>query len=274
MEIEILDKNDHKLTFVISGISIEMVNAVRRIISSEVPAFAIDEVIILKNDSPLYDEIIAHRLGLIPLKSNLEKYNLPQYCESCGGYGCPLCQVSLTCEIMNDTNKSLVIYSGDLKSNDPEIVPVNDKIPIVKIDKGSSIIFEAYAVLGRATQHVKWTAVSNCAYRFYPVIEFNENEIKDNQEMELIVKMCPEKLYEISNKKLKLKEDYWKKCTLCKACEENSEGKINVSWKDDTYIFTLESDGVLPFETIIRKTFEIFTEKINEFVTKLEELSI
>ncbi|TFG09194.1 MAG: DNA-directed RNA polymerase subunit D [Promethearchaeota archaeon] len=272
MEIEILEKSENKLRFVISGISTEMVNAIRRIILSEVPAFAIDEVILLKNDSPLYDEIVAHRLGLIPLKTNLEKYNLPQYCESCGGYGCPLCQVSLTCEIVNDTNKPLVVYSGDLNSNDPEIVPVDDKIPIVKIDKDSSIIFEAYAVLGRAKDHVKWSAVSNASFRYYPLIEFDESKIKDKEEMELIVKLCPEKLFEIANNKLKLKEDYWQKCTLCKACENNSENKIHVSWEINKYIFTLESDGVLPFNDLIEKTFEIFLEKVNEFITKLEEL--
>ena len=62
---------------------------------TEIPVMAIDEVIILKNDSPLYDEIIAHRLGLIPLKTDLESYKLPEECE-CEGYGCSLCQVSLT----------------------------------------------------------------------------------------------------------------------------------------------------------------------------------
>lgn len=273
MNLEVLEKNDTKLVFVVSGISIEMINAIRRIIISQIPVMAIDEVIILKNDSPLYDEIVAHRLGLIPLKTNLDIYNLPRDCE-CGGYGCALCQVSLTCEITNTTNKSMIINSGDLKSNDPDVIPVHNEIPILKIDKNSKVIIEAYAILGTGKDHAKFSAVSNCAYRFYPVIEFDESKLTDIEELNLIVKMCPEKLFELSNKKLKLKDDYWKTCTLCKSCAENSEGKIKVSWKDTTYIFTLESDGVLPFDVIIKKAFEIFLNKISEFTEKLEEIEI
>src|SRR3989344_3740746 len=45
-----------------------LANAIRRSLS-EVPTLAIDEVEIYKNDSALYDEIVANRLGLIPLKT-------------------------------------------------------------------------------------------------------------------------------------------------------------------------------------------------------------
>jgi DNA-directed RNA polymerase subunit D len=273
MNLEVLEQTDYKLKFIIEGISVEMVNALRHIILTEIPVMAIDEVIILKNDSPLYDEVVAHRLGLIPLKTNLKNYNLPRDCE-CGGYGCSLCQVSLTCEITNTSNKSLVISSGDLKSNDPDVIPVHPEIPILKIDKNAKVIIEAYAILGTGKDHAKFSAVSNCAFRHYPEIEFDESKITDKEEQENIVNLCPEELYEISNKKLKLKEDYWKTCTLCKACEENSEGKIKVSWKEDTYIFSIESDGVLPFNELLQKTFEIFLNKIDEFAKKLEEIEI
>jgi len=273
MNLEVLEQSDYKLMFIIEGISVEMVNALRHIILTEIPVMAIDEVIILKNDSPLYDEVVAHRLGLIPLKTNLKNYNLPRDCE-CGGYGCSLCQVSLTCEITNTSNKSLVISSGDLNSNDPDVVPVNPEIPILKIDKNAKVIIEAYAILGTGKDHAKFSAVSNCAFRHYPEIEFDESKITNKEEQENIVNLCPEKLYELSNKKLKLKEDYWKTCTLCKACEENSEGKIKVSWKEDTYIFSIESYGVLPFNELMQKTFEIFLNKIDEFAKKLEEIEI
>jgi DNA-directed RNA polymerase subunit D len=273
MNLEVLEETDYKLKFIIEGISVEMVNALRHIILTEIPVMAIDEVIILKNDSPLYDEVVAHRLGLIPLKTNLKNYNLPRDCE-CGGYGCSLCQVSLTCEVTNTSNKSMVIYSGDLKSNDPDVIPVNPEIPILKIDKNAKVIIEAYAILGTGKDHAKFSAVSNCAFRYYPDIEFDESKITDKEEQENIVNLCPEKLYELSNKKLKLKEDYWKTCTLCNACEENSEGKIKVSWKEDTYIFSIESDGVLPFNELMQKTFEIFLNKIDEFAKKLEEIEI
>ncbi|MBY9020487.1 MAG: DNA-directed RNA polymerase subunit D [Candidatus Lokiarchaeota archaeon] len=274
LKLDILEKSERKLVLLVEGISVEMINALRRIILTEVPVMAIDEVIILKNDSPLYDEIISHRLGLIPLKTDLEVYKLPRECE-CSGYGCPLCQVSLTCEVTNTTNTPLDIYSGDLKSNDPKIIPVDPFIPIVKIDKNDKVIIEAYAILGLAKDHAKWQAVSNVAYKNYPDIKFDVKALKNAEENDLIVKMCPEKLFELgSNGSLKLKDDYWKYCTLCKSCEKNSNEKIIVSSKEDVFLFSIESDGVLEYDALIKKVFEIYNEKIDEFVTELEELEI
>lgn len=275
MNPEIIEKTDRKLVFVVEGISVEMANAIRRIILSEIPVMAIDEVIILKNDSPLYDEIISHRLGLIPLTTDLEVYKLPRDC-TCGGYGCPLCQVSLTCEVSNTTNTPLKIYSGDLKSNDPKIIPVDPNIPIVKIDKNDKLILEAYAILGIAKEHVKWQAVSNVFYRFYPEIEFDDGKCAKCPDRCIVSRMCPEKLYDFSDQKTpKLVKDFWKICILCDSCKrECPEEAIKVGWKDNTYIFSIESDGVLSFEMIMKKTFEIFTEKIDEFVEKLAAIEI
>lgn len=275
MSLKVLEKKDRKLVFVVEGISVELANAIRRIIISEIPVMAVDEVIILKNDSPLYDEIISHRLGMIPLTTDLEVYKLPRDC-SCGGYGCPLCQVSLTCEVTNTTNTFLEIYSGNLNSNDPKIVPVDPNIPIVKIDKNNQVIIEAYAVLGIGKDHTKFQAVSNIFYRFYPQIEFDDSKCEKCSDKCLVSRMCPERLFDFSDKKKPtLAEDYWKECTLCGSCGKDClEGAINVSWKDKTYIFSLESDGVLPFDVIITKTFEIFLEKIDEFVEKLEAIDL
>lgn len=275
MDIEVLESSAHKLVFVVTKISVEMANAVRRIIISEIPVMAIDEVIILKNDSPLYYEIIAHRLGMIPLTTDLDAYKLPQDCD-CDGYGCALCQVSLTCEVTNTTNTTLEVYSGDLKSNDPHIIPVNPKIPIVKIDKNNQLIVEAYAILGKSRDHVKWQAVSNIFYRFYPVIEFDDEKCKKCSDKCVVSRMCPERLYDFSGGKTPiLLEDYWKTCTLCKSCERDCpELAIKVGHRDNTYIFSLESDGVLPFTTILEKVFIIFLEKIDEFVERLEALEL
>ncbi|MGV9173507.1 MAG: DNA-directed RNA polymerase subunit D [Promethearchaeia archaeon] len=274
MSIEVLSKTDTKLVFIVEGLSIEMINAIRRIILTEIPTMAIDEVIILKNDSPLYDEIVAHRLGMIPLTTDLENYNLPQEC-SCEGFGCPLCQTSLTCEITNDTNKPMVIYSGDLNSNDPNVKPVNPNIPIVKINKEEGMIFEAYAVLGLGKEHVKHQPVANVAYRYYPKLEFDDSKCKDCPDKCIVSRRCPKDLFDFSNgKKPTLVEDYWRTCTLCNSCQDTCpENAITVRGEEQKYIFSIESDGVHNFDTIINKAFEVFTEKIDEFVEKLEKLN-
>ena len=275
LNLEVLKKDEHNLVFVVEGISIEMANAIRRIMVTEIPVMAINEVIILKNDSPLYDEIISHRLGLIPLKTDLETYKLPQDCE-CSGFGCPLCQVSLTCEITNTTNTSLEIYSGDLKSNDPLIVPVTPHIPLVKIDKDDKVIIEAYAILGTARDHAKWQAVTNVYYRFYPKVELDESKCTKCADKCIVSRMCPKDLFDFSNNKTpKLIKDYQEVCDLCNACQLNCpENAVITDSEENKYIFSIESDGSLTFETVIKKTFEIFNEKIEEFLGSLEELDI
>jgi len=275
MELKIFEKSEFQLSFVIKDISIEMINALRRIMMSWIPAIAVDEVIILQNDSTLYDDILAHRIGLLPLKTDLETYNLPEDCE-CGGTGCPQCQVSLTCEIQNDSNDILTIYSGDLETNDPNVVPVSPNIPIAEIGKDSGLTFEAYAILGRAKNHVKWQSVSNVFYRRKPVIEFDNSKCKDCPDKCIVSRMCPEELFEFSNGSAPtLKEEAWKTCTLCKSCEENCpQDAVKIGSEDDAYIFNIESDGVLSFESIINETFEILENIIDEFSEKLETVEI
>ena len=68
MKIEVLEKNDTNLRIVVRDADVPLMNALRRIALAEVPCMAIEEVVMIENSSILQDEIIAHRLGLTPLK--------------------------------------------------------------------------------------------------------------------------------------------------------------------------------------------------------------
>ena len=81
VEIQILDKTDDFMRFIVRGVNAPFVNALRRIILTEVPSMAIDEIVILENSSILNDEILAHRMGFIPLKTDLDSYSLPEECK-------------------------------------------------------------------------------------------------------------------------------------------------------------------------------------------------
>ncbi|MHA1861394.1 MAG: DNA-directed RNA polymerase subunit D, partial [Candidatus Ranarchaeia archaeon] len=72
VELRILDKDEEQIRFILKDVDVAFANALRRTILTEVPALAIDEVVIVENSSALYDEILAHRLGLIPLKTDLD----------------------------------------------------------------------------------------------------------------------------------------------------------------------------------------------------------
>lgn len=60
--------------FTLSDTDISVANALRRAMIASVPTMSIDLVTIYVNDSPLHDEFVAHRLGLVPLRSDTAEY--------------------------------------------------------------------------------------------------------------------------------------------------------------------------------------------------------
>lgn len=75
-KIEIVDIKNDVIKFMLTKTDISVANALRRVMISEVPTMAIDLVEIENNTSVLHDEFIAHRLGLIPLRSaKVDRFN-------------------------------------------------------------------------------------------------------------------------------------------------------------------------------------------------------
>ena len=95
MEIEFASLDDNLARFTLSGAKPGFANAFRRAMIGEVPTLAIDDVRIYDNTSALFDEMLAHRLGLIPIRTDLSSYSTQESC-SCGGAGCPSCTVDLS----------------------------------------------------------------------------------------------------------------------------------------------------------------------------------
>lgn len=129
-----------------------IVNAFRRVILDEVPTFAIEDVEIVKNGSALYDETFAHRLGLIPLTTDLSAYNMKSDCK-CGSVGCALCEVKMSIT----QSESGYVYSGSIKSEDPAVKPAFDTIPVTKLLDGQEIEANCVAILGCGKTHAKWS---------------------------------------------------------------------------------------------------------------------
>ena len=170
MEIQIIEKTDFTMRLIIRGVNTSFANTLRRIMLSEVPTMAIADAVIIENSSVLPDEILVHRLGFIPLKTDLDSYNLPEECPCKSEFGCNLCRVALTLEA-EAADEVTTVYSGDLQSENPDIAPVSDKILLVKLAPDQKIKLEAYARLGKGKVHAKWQPVSTCAYEFVPETE-------------------------------------------------------------------------------------------------------
>ncbi len=155
LAVDIIKSNDSKIVVKFTGYPIQYINALRRIAMVEVPIMAIDDVIIYENSSVMHDEILAHRLGLIPLTTPLNRFNMPNACECNSKLGCPRCKVTFYLDVRAE-EKNITVTSKDLISDDDSVKPVSDDIPIVILAKGQRIKLEAYARLGIGKMHAKW----------------------------------------------------------------------------------------------------------------------
>ena len=145
--IQILTSDGKKISVMLKGISLDYANALRRICLNGVPIFAIDTVDILENSSVLPDEGIAHTLGMIPLKTELNGSDESNH------------RIALVLDSGNTENMKIVT-SAELESKDEVVKPISKQIPIVHLAPGQRIKLEAYARLGRGTEHAKWNSAN------------------------------------------------------------------------------------------------------------------
>ena len=142
--LDVITKDSERIALKLKGVPLQYANALRRVCLNGVPVFAIDTVDIIENTSVLPDEGLAHRLGLIPLRTDLSKYNESD-------------KILLVLD-SGESEETRAVLSGELSSEDESVKPVSEKIPIVQLAPGQKIKIECYARLGRGTEHAKWNA--------------------------------------------------------------------------------------------------------------------
>ncbi|MDY6865738.1 MAG: DNA-directed RNA polymerase subunit D [Halobacteriota archaeon] len=275
MDIEIIELSDTNGRFILSGVSTAFANGIRRAMLSEVPTLAIDQVNFYENTSVLFDEQIASRMGLIPIKTDLDKYIAREDCE-CED-GCPLCQVFMTLSAEspedvppNQKTSSIIVCSGDLVSNDSTAVPTYDNIPIIKLvtlkEKNSisrqKLVLEAVARLGKGSEHAKWQAAVVCGYKALPLIK-----IGDCNGCKRCVEVCPREILAYNGE---LKVINVVECSQCRLCEDACDiGAIKVDKDNRTFIFEFETDGSLPAKELVTRAVDVLkakSERVVEFI--------
>lgn len=236
MKSKVFFEEENKLMIRISKSNFETINSIRRSCMNFVPTMAIEDVEIVINNSALYDEVIALRLGLIPLTTDLKSYVKKEEC-SCKGIGCAKC----VAEFVLDVKGPCSVYSKDLIASDPAIKPINDEFPIVKLFDGQEIKLTAKANLNNGSYHSKHQG-GMIYYSFYPIV-------KDSD-----LKKFPETI--VSNGKI---IDFTKFETFAE------DHNIKYTTSDKDVILIIESWGQL-------NPKELFNEGINELKKGLLEL--
>jgi len=272
-----------KLELEIKGIEAPIANAIRRIAIAEVPAMAIEHVWIENNTSVMQDEVLAHRLGLIPIWVNpnvLDQYfEFPSVSEAAPTVNSTLVfRLDIHCQRKPGTRDDdppdekyigSKVYSGDLTwvptgeqvdwfKMDPPRPTVHD-ILLVKMRPGQEISLVAHCKKGIGRTHAKWSPVCTASYRLMPSITLTKT-IK-GQDAEELAKTCPMGVFDIEDGIAVVSKP--KKCTMCRECIRNPKftASIQLAREKDHYIFAVESTGVLPPATIFSQSLQILMDK-------------
>ncbi|MFW5929168.1 MAG: DNA-directed RNA polymerase subunit D [Halobacteriota archaeon] len=243
-EVESLESDGTRASFVVRGVSAAFANGVRRALLADVPTMAIDTVDFYENTSVMFDEVLSLRLGLVPLETDLESYSLPEEC-SCDGEGCTGCEVSVLLDVAAEDDE-VVVRSGDLHVEDPEVEPAEDGIPLIELKPGQSVVFEATARLGRGKDHAKNQGASAAGYRH--LLEVDGDAEPPEERVRGVV--------ETDDGYVDL-EDY-------DGDVEEALGDVGVREVDDAFVFEVESDGSLAADELVVEAARSLSDRASE----------
>jgi DNA-directed RNA polymerase subunit D len=263
LKTKVISLDEETIRFLVEGVDVSFANSLRRTMVAEVPMMVVEDIFYFDNSSLVPDEVLAHRVGLVPLKTNLESYVLPEECDCEAELGCPKCRAVLTMDIEAGED-TVTVYSGDLIPEDPSIAPVSSRIPLAKLAPGQAIKFEAYAQLGQGKVHAKWSPVSMCVYQNVSLVT-----VKDMAAAKKCLEACGEGVATLDGDKLKIIDiQGFERHARCRELVSHEE--IMQGLKQDEFLFTVESTGGLPPERIVKEAVKILKGKLSVLVEKIE----
>ena len=305
-KIELVKLNKNEMEFDMVGIDASIANAFRRILIADVPSMAIEKVFVFNNTSIVQDEVLAHRLGLIPIFADPRCFNFPPETNE------------------EDTTKRNLSDKEQLEANpdihlvfelkvkctknpkaptdavDPDMLyldnkvttkhmkwipignqvaqfgaggirPVFDDILIAKLRPGQELDLTMHCVKGVGCDHAKFSPVATASYRLLPDITLLQPITEDLAER--LVKCFSKGVIRI------YKENGIKKARVANARKDTGMREI---FRDETlkkmvklekirdhFIFSVESTGALPPEVLVEEAIKILLAKCQIYIQQM-----
>ena len=294
----------NKIKILIEDTDASQVNALRRAIMADVPKMAISKVMftlgvnqdnnrgeIFESVNALPDEVIAHRLAMIPIPTQPDEgMAFPDACENCMDLaeedkGCPNCQVLYTLNVQGPSADSdeefRFVRSGDLTNVSDPVFDISEEmqsIPITYLAQGQFLEFIAFATLGRGRDHAKWSAAS--AVTFQPLYEA---ELKKPKKASVLFDLD---LKTSDGRSIDAKLFTNKKCSdvstvldLEKALHQVGHGTgrdgdfdeaIVLNKVEGSYVFSFETDGSLAPDAVFNLAIEELKSRFTDLGEDLE----
>ncbi len=247
MDFKKLSEKNNVTKILVKGIDSALINGIRRSVMNAVPVFAIDDVTIYENNSVLFDEYLAHRIGLVPIKSDSTDY-----------------EVGEKVKFILEKEGPGVVYSRDIKGTDPKIEVVDKNIQIAKLKKGQKIRLEGQAVVGIGKDHVKWQAAL-ISYKEIPHVSFDMKLLGDAKKF---VAECPKGVLELKADKIIVSDPINVNIDLLFKCVDIAPaGGMTIGMDSDSFVILLENFG----NHEISDVFSLAVQNIKGKVKKVQE---
>ncbi|XP_030011766.1 DNA-directed RNA polymerases I and III subunit RPAC1 [Sphaeramia orbicularis] len=295
--IDVVQMDESSMEFDMVGIDAAIANAFRRILLAEVPTMAIEKVFIYNNTSIVQDEVLAHRLGLIPIKADprlFEYRNTGE--ESTEEEGSEIDTIQLQLKIKCSRNPRAskdtsdprelylnhMVYSRDIKwvpignqadvFADSMIAPVHDDILIAQLRPGQELDIVMHCVKGLGKDHAKFSPVATASYRLLPEITILEPVEGEKAER---LKRCFSRgvidLEDVNGKKVaKVVNSRLDTCSREVLRHDDLKNLVKLGRVRDHFIFTVESTGILPPEILVSEAIKVLMAKCQRFLNELD----
>lgn len=281
----VLRRDEISAEILVQGAPLPILNALRRTMQLYVPTAAVEDVVFYENTTPIYDEIIAHRLAMLPIKSGaaVEKLKPPEECVKCfqeSPEASPeelskMCQGCFTMLRFEGEagGEPLTVRAGDLRPDDPEISPAYPEIPVTVIGPGQRLSFDARIRLGRGWENVKWSPVTVAGVRSVARIVVRRIPEDLLDQASRCVETCPVGILRLDRGKGVIEVSDIYKCTLCMQCVKHCPpGSIDVRPSEDQHVIFYETGGQLGVREIAIMASQVLISRLEQLINQVRAL--
>jgi DNA-directed RNA polymerase subunit D len=253
MEINKVEASTTELKCTVKDITPAFLNSIRRSIIDMVPTMAIENVEFIANDSVMYDEMMAHRLGLLPLTTDLENYTFRT------DEGSTANECTLTLEVQGPC----IVTAEMMQTSDAKITPAYPQMPIVELLEGQKVSIICKAILGRGSEHAKWS--SGLAYYTYDA----KITVKQGPELDQAKHLLPEGAFDDAGN---VSGKHIKQNNLVDAVDGVCPQGIHITYDSSVLHFTVESWGQLPAVEVVRQAVACLQSSLDTLQAAVEVL--
>ncbi|MFH0954951.1 MAG: DNA-directed RNA polymerase subunit D [Candidatus Micrarchaeota archaeon] len=247
VEVKKLEEKNNRLSLIVSDADIALMNSLRRTIMNSVPVFAAEKIILYENSSVMPDEMLSHRLGMIPISVSQKQTKKGD-------------EVNLAL----DKEGPCTVYASDIVSKDAGVTVLDESVPIIKLAKGQKVKLEIHAVAGVGKTHSKFQPAL-VTYKQIPIVDFSN--VKNP---EAVAKVFPHGTVEIKAKKLFVADAM--RHMISHEAADRFPGEIKMDYDDKKFVLSIESYQQKKNDEIILEGIKALREKTDEFKAALKDL--